>query len=198
KEDKYIEAFVEISKLFYENPQDGELIGACVFLHERIVEGNYDFEPETAEQFMFRGIAKFYKEEYANSIHDYDKGLKLNPDCHYTMKCKAFSLMHLHDYLTAINILEAAISISPKGEYFDDIAENYSRMGDKLKAIEYNKLAVGHSPDDPRLIYNYAVQLGELGQYELAIALFSRALEIWPHYDDAKHNLAHYINKIRQ
>ncbi|WP_300492264.1 hypothetical protein [Flavobacterium sp.] len=95
KQDKYPDALVEYSTLIKENPKDTQIIERFVFLWTRIQEGNYDFEPDTPEQYTMRGIAKFYNNETENSIKDFDKALSLDPNYDYALKSRAFSLKFL-------------------------------------------------------------------------------------------------------
>jgi len=196
KEDNYVGAFAEFCQLYLANPKDVEIIKICSFLLDRIIEGNYDFEPQTAEQFIFRGISKFYKKEYEASINDFDKALSINSKLDYALKCRAFSLTSLKKYSLAIKELEKAIQIKPTGEYFDDLAENYSRIGDIKSALIYHEKAVANSPDEARLWHNYATQLGECGQIEKAISMFDRAIELFPLYEDALHDRQYYSNLL--
>jgi tetratricopeptide (TPR) repeat protein len=198
EEDNYRKAFDEFASLFYENPKDLELIKVCFFLLDRMIEGNYDFQPETAEQFIFRGVSKFYKSEYLNSIEDYDKAIAINPKLDYAIKCKAFSLTFLSKYEQAIECLEKAIQINPAGEYYDDIAENYSKLGDHKSASIYHEKAIQFSPNDFRLWYNYGTHLGAHGDFERAIKMFDESIRLYPLYEDAIHNREYYLKRLKE
>lgn len=197
KADNYKAAFAMFSVLFYENPKDEELGEISRFLLDRIMEGNYDFEPQTGEEFIYRGVAKFYKGEFEGSINDYNEAVKRNPKLDYAHKCKAFTLMRQGQNLLAIEELKKAIEINPHGEYFDDIAENLSFLGLMKEAIEYHEKAISASPNDARLWYNYGTHLGQMGMIAGAVLKFQKALEIYPQYQDAQHNLAHYYQSLQ-
>ncbi len=198
KEDNYLKAFDVFCKLFYDFPKEEIFKQTCLSLLDKIVEGNYDFEPETAEQFHFRGVSKFYKHELQASILDFDKAIKMNPKLDYAIKCKAFSLTHLGEYELAIACLNEAIKLKPAGEYFDDLAENYSKIGDNEKTLFYHEKATQHSPNDERLWYNYGTHLGKMGQTKKAIEMFDKAIKIYPQYEDAIHNRAYYVRLLNQ
>lgn len=197
REDNYLKAFEEFCQLHYDYPKDAEIIQTCMALFVSITEGNYDFEPETAEQYIFRGVAKFYKDELKESIADFDKALSLNPDLDYAIKCKAFSLTFLGDYTKSIALLTEAIKLKETGEYYDDIADNYSKLKDLKKAVEYHEKAVACSPDDARLWFNYATQLGLCGDYSKAIEMFDKAIRLYPQYGDALYNREYYLKKLQ-
>jgi tetratricopeptide (TPR) repeat protein len=197
EDDNYLKAFDEFSKLHYDFPTDPNIIKTCMFLLDRIIEANYDFEPETAEQYIFRGVSRFYKHDLPSSISDYDKALSINPRLDYAIKCKAFSLTHMGKFDLAIECLNAAIKIRPAGEYFDDLAENYSILGDNDKTIYFHEKAIEYSPNDARLFYNYGTHLGKYGQFEKAIEMFDIAIKIYPQYQDALYNRQHYLRRLK-
>jgi tetratricopeptide (TPR) repeat protein len=185
KEDSYPEAFIEFSILYKENPSDEDVRNAITFLFSRIQEGNFDFTPVTAEEFSMRGIAAFYHQAYPESIADLTKAIELDPAYDYAYKSRAFSYLATGRINEGIEDLKKAININPTGEFFDNLAEFYSQTGEIDKALEYYKKAVAASPDDPRLWYNYGVQLGESGNAKEALAKFDKAIELWPQYEDA-------------
>lgn len=197
KEDNYKEALEIFSLLYYENPKDVELLEISTFLFQRITDGNYDFQPEKAEEYIYRGVARFYKGELTESIEDFDNAIRLNSKLDYAYKCKAFSLTYLEKYNDSIEELEKAISIKAHGEYYDDMAENYSKMGIDAKAIEYHEKAIKESPNDARLWYNYGTHLGKMNMIANAVIKLQKAVELYPNYDDAKYNLNHYYNKLK-
>ena len=198
RQDKYIDALIEYSALLKENPKDQQNIECFCFLWNRIQEGNYDFEPETAEQFVLRGIAKFYNREFKNSIMDYEKAISLDPNYDYAFKSRAFSLKFLGKMEEAIKDLKKAISIHPTGDYYDDLSEIYGLIGDKQTALKYHEKAIEISPNDARLWFNYGVDLGENGNLKEALNKFNKALELWPEYEDAIVNRQQIIDILKK
>lgn len=197
-EDKYIEAIREYALLYKEDPKDIENIEAFRFLFSRIIEGNYDFKPETAEEFTMRGTSRFYMGEIENSILDYNEALRLDSSYHYALKSRAFSLKYLDRIDEAVKDLNQAISIFPTGEYYDDLAELYLILNRTDEALNYNQKAVEISPSETRLWYNYGINLAENGKLKLAIEMFDKAIELWPEYDDAIVNRNCVINHLKK
>jgi tetratricopeptide (TPR) repeat protein len=197
EKDDYREALTVFTELFQEDPHDKEVLAKCLFLFSRIIEGNYDFDPETPEQYIFRGVSKFYKSELEESIKDFEKALSLNSKLDYAHKCKAFSLRFMNRITEANSELRKAIELKAHGEYYDDMAENYAFLGDSVNAIKCHELAVNASPKDPRLWYNFGVHLGELKRIKEALDCFNKAIEFWPEYPDALHNKAVYEHRLR-
>jgi tetratricopeptide (TPR) repeat protein len=198
QDDKYLEAMLEYSALIKENPQDSKIIERFVFLWQRIQAGNYDFEPETPEQYTMRGIAKFYNNEIENSINDFTKALSLDPNYDYALKLRAFSLKFLGRLDNAMTDLKKAISIQPTGEYYDDLSEIYALIGDKKTALYFHEKAIETTPNDARLWYNYGVELRESGNLKEALNKFNKAIELWPQYDDAIVNRQHVIEILKK
>lgn len=196
RQDKYADAIIEYSNLFTENPKDLENLEQFVFLFGRIMDGNYDFEPQTSDQYRIRGIAKFYRNEIENSIKDYDKALMLNSNHDYALKSRAFSLKSLGRIEDAIADLNKAIKINPRGEYYDDLAELYAPI-DIQVALGYHQKAVEYSPDEARLWYNYGVDLMDNQQYKEAFSKYEKAIELWPEYEDAIVNRKYLLENFR-
>jgi len=187
-EDKYPDALREYVLLFKEDPKDEECLNAILFLFGRIVDGNYDFEPTTSDEFVMRGVSKFYQGEFESSIEDYNQALLIEPDNDYAHKSKSFSLRFIGQSDEAIVELEVAISINPVGDYFDNLAELYDLLGETRLAFENYQKAIIASPDDCRLWYNFGVHLMEKQDLNGALEKFDKAIELWPLYDDAIHN----------
>lgn len=185
EQDKYPDALKEYAILLKENPKDSEIIETVLFLFSRILEGNYDFQPDTADEYVMRGISKFYHLEFEDSIDDYNKAINLKPDHDYAIKSKAFSLRSIGRIEEAIELCKQAITINPVGEYFDDLAELYDLIGETNLAFDNYKKAVKASPDEFRLWYNFGVHLMENRRYKEAIDKYEKALILWPQYEDA-------------
>ncbi len=198
KQDNYPDALIEYSTLIRENPKDTQIIERFVFLWTRIQEGNYDFEPDTPEQYTMRGIAKFYNNQAENSIKDFDKALSLDPNYDYALKSRAFSLKFLERLEDSIVDLKRALNIQETGEYYDDLSEIYALIGDIKTALEFHQKAIETSPNDARLWYNYGVDLIESGNLKEALNKFNKAIELWPQYDDALVNRQYVIEILKR
>ena len=197
REDKYPDALVEYSVLFKENPEDPENMERFLFLFKRIQDGNYDFEPETSEQFIMRGIAKFYNQELNGSVEDYGKALSLDSNNHYALKSRAFSFKFLGKMEEAISDLKRAVEIKQTGEYYDDLSEVYQLIGDYKSAFTYHEKAIQISPDNPRLWYNYGVDLMNTNDLKGALEKYDKAIELWPKYEDAIVNKQYVLKLLK-
>jgi len=198
QQDKYPDALIECSNLFKDDPKDQENIKQFLFLFNRINDGNYEFEPETPEQFVMRGVAKFYNQEFEDSIYDFEKALALDSKHHYALRTRAFSLKFLGKFDEAISDLNTAIEIQPTGEYYDDLSELYQILSEYKTALKYHQLAIEISPADTRLWYNYGVDLAVCGYLEDAMVKYNKAIELWPQYEDAIVNRNIIIESLKR
>jgi tetratricopeptide (TPR) repeat protein len=176
KEDKYKEAFDIFCELRDENPKDEYLLETTGFLLHRMTEAYYDFDPVAAEDFLFRGVARFYKDELENSIKDYDQAILLKPKFDVAYYYKSLSLGHSMKYISAIKELEKAIAINPNCEYFNELAQNYFSLGKSNECYKYHELAIGYSPQNPRFWFTYGCHLSKANLHKGAIIKFKKAI----------------------
>lgn len=196
--DEYPKALEEIILALKKNPLDEFLKEKFLLVSEKIINGNADFDAESSSEFMYRGIAKFYKGDMQGSLDDLKQAIKLDPKNHYAYKNLGFNYTRIGKYSFAIENLNKAISIFESGEYYDDLADTYFNMGDSDTALKYHLKAVEVSPDDARLWYNFGVSYMELGNNETALKHFDKAIELWPQYEDALHNRKHILNLLNK
>ena len=195
KEDKYKEAFDVFCELRDEKPKDEYLLKTALFLLSRMTEAYYDFDPSTADDFLFRGVARFYKNELDSSTKDYDQAILLNPELDAAYYYKSLNCGHTGNYLLAINELEKAIAINPNCDYFNELAQNYYSLGNFNECFKFHEKAIEKSPENPSLWFTYGAHLGKAKLYKGAIIKFKKAIELKPNYDEAKRALK-YIQSI--
>jgi tetratricopeptide (TPR) repeat protein len=197
KDDDYLKAMEEFAVLFCDNPNDPDVLKMSEFLLDRIEAGNYDFNPQTADEYLYRGIARLYQGEQDAAIADYDKALTINPEYDYALKCKSYSLRLKQDFVEALRAIQAAIRINPaRGEYFDDKAWLLVVLGNYEGALSSHEKAVALEPNSPNLWYNYAVFLGNAGDIEKAIGMLDKALELWPRFPDALQSRDYFVTLL--
>lgn len=190
-DDKYKEAFDIFCELRDERPKDEYLLTTALFLMSRMTEAYYDFDPVTAEDFLFRGVARFYKDEKENSIEDYEQAISLKPKYDIAHYYKALSLGHLRNYSAAVKELDKAIAINPNCEYFNELAQNYFSLGKPNECYKNHELAIEHSPQNPRFWFTYGCHLSKANLQKAAISKFKKAIELKPNYEEAKRALKH-------
>jgi tetratricopeptide (TPR) repeat protein len=189
KQDKYSDALIECSKMLMERPNDTQNAKRFRFLFERIIDGNKELQPETPVEFAMVGIAQMYSHNLQSAIENLTKAIKMDMRNDFYLKCRALSYTFVNEFDLAISDLEDAIRIKQEGEYFDDLANVYSTLGNFEVAMNCHEKAVRIAPDDARLWYNYGVDLLSCALFKEAVIKFERAIDLWPHYEDAKVNL---------
>jgi len=194
KQDNYQEAINKYCTIWKDSPFDSEVIKRILFLYSRIHEGNLDFQPSTSETFMFRGISRFWEENLEDSIKDLDRAINLNPKNDYAYKSRAFSKFYSNKPEEAFADIKHAISMNPIGDYIDNLAQFYSETGDSANALKYYQKAVETEPNNPRLWYNYGIELRDNGEYERAYEMYNKAIALWPQYPDAIANIKYLLD----
>jgi len=129
QQDKYHEAFDVYCDLSYERPENKELLIKAQFLFNRMKEAYSDFEPQSANDFLFRGVARFYDRDIYGSHMDYDKAIELNPALDAAHYYKSINYREEGKNELAIKEVEKAIAKNPNCDYFDEVAENLFRLG---------------------------------------------------------------------
>jgi tetratricopeptide (TPR) repeat protein len=195
-EDNYLAAYDLYCELSYERQEDKSLLDKALFLLSRITEANYDFEPQTAIQFLFRGVAKCYKNEIKNSIVDYDKAISLDPKLVNAYYFKAISLRELGQNALAIEEANRAIAVTPNADSYDELAENYFRLGNIKECLLNHKKATEIGPNNSRIWFNYAVHLGKAEMYANSLIAFQKVQELDPKYPKLDIAMNHIMSKL--
>lgn len=198
RKDMYPKALSDLAMIIRLDPSSEMAVKNFIFLWKRIIDGNYDFSPENAEEYLLRGQARFYHSEFDEALYDYSKAIELDPELDYAYKSRAFLSHHLRRFDEAEKDLVTATKLKPKcGEYWDDAATNFESKGDVFQAHLCHEHAVNASPDDARLWYNYAVFLVEfLQEADEALKKLDKAIEIWPQFEDALVNRKALLEQI--
>ncbi len=196
EEDNYLEAFDIFCVLSYERPEDIELQITALKLFDRIVEGNYDFEPSTANEFLFRGVSKFYKNEYLSSNDDYDRALSLDPNLDIAYYNKGLNYGHLKRFDLAIKEIEIAISMHPCGTYFNELAQMYYEIGNFNECFKFHEKTIELVPKNQFFWFTYGAHLGKAELWANSASKLQKAVELDPQFLKAKQALAYVINKL--
>lgn len=142
--------------------------------------------PEYADAYFNRGIAKQGLNQYADAIKDYDKVIEINPGDADAYINRGIAKQDLKQYAAAIKDYDKAIEINPENEnaynnrglakhilkQYEDAIKDYD------KAIEINPHADAYV-NRGRVKYH-------LNQYAAAIKDFDKAIEI-----NSKHSFAY-------
>jgi tetratricopeptide (TPR) repeat protein len=195
-EDNYLVAYDLYCELSYERQDDRSLQDKALFLLSRITEANYDFEPQTAIQFLFRGVAKCYKNEIKNSIIDFDKAISLDPKLVNAYYFKAISLRELGQNALAIEEAYRAITVAPNANSYNELAENYFRLDNIKECLGNHQKAIEIEPNNPTMWFNYAAHLGKAEMYANSLIAFRKVQELDPKYPKLDIAMSHIISKL--
>jgi tetratricopeptide (TPR) repeat protein len=196
KEDKYLEAFDIFCELSSERKDDAELTTIALYLFHQIVEGNYDFEPSTANEFLFRGVSKSYKNEYEGAILDYDKALALNPNLDVAYYNKGLNYARQGKFELAIKEIEKAISLNPVGTYYNEMAQQYFELRKFKDCFLYHEKALEKEPSNPFYWFTYGAHLSKGGNDANAFLKLQKAVELDPSYEQAQRALEHVYLRL--
>jgi tetratricopeptide (TPR) repeat protein len=148
-----------------------------------------ELNPNSAEAYDSRGIAKEGLGDCAGAIEDFSRAIDLNPkyvDAYYN---RGFVLRELGAYNSAIEDFSSAIELNPNS------AEAYNRRGvakaergDREGAIEDYSRALELNPKDAFVYFSRGVLGVILGAYKRAIKDYSKAIELNPEFASAYNN----------
>ena len=139
---------------------------------------------------LFKGIDYENKEQWAESIAEFNKALEINPRYANAYNQRGIAYFYIGQYAKAVSDYGMAIEID--SEYADAYKNRglaFAYKGQHDKAIsDYNK-AIEINPKYVSAYVNRGVAYGEKQQYDKAIADYTKAIEINPK------NAAAYLNR---
>jgi len=196
KDDKYLDAFDIFCDLSHERQDNPKLLETALYLFNQIVEGNYDFEPSTANEFLFRGVSKCYKGEFDSSNDDYDKALSLNSKLDIAYYNKGLNYGHQKKFDLGIKELEKAISMNPNGTYYNELAQQYFELRLFKECFQSHDKAIELSPSNAFFWFTYGAHLSKGGLDANALLKLQKALELDPKFDKARIALDFVLQKL--
>jgi len=142
--------------------------------------------PEYADAWIYRGVAKHDLKRYEEAITDFDKAIALNPDFAEAWNCRGAAKANLQRHEEAIADLDKAILLNPdyasawnnRGNAKANLQRHEEAIADYDKAIELN-------PDYSNAWINRGAAKANLQSYEEAIADFDKAIALNPDLADA-------------
>jgi tetratricopeptide (TPR) repeat protein len=198
KADKYLEAFDLFCELAYERQDQIQLSQTALFLFDRIVEANYDFEPTTANEFLFRGVSKCFKHEFEESNKDYEKALLLNPNLNIAYYNKGLNFGHLGKFELAIAEIKKAIAMNPTGTYYNELAQQYFELQKFSDCFKSHELAVEKAPHNSLFWFTYGAHLSKSGNDKEAFIKLQKSVELDSKFDKANRALEFVINRLKE
>ena len=150
-----------------------------------------ELNPSLSIAYQNRGQANYEKEQYEQSILDFNQAIKIDPQDAGPYNARAKTYSQLKKYSRAIEDYDRAIELESNNPIFYSNRGNaYSRMGEYDRATEDQSRAMRLNPEDPQAYYNQGQNMLAGDHFEEAIRNYEMAIEVDPEYDQAHANLA--------
>ncbi len=139
--------------------------------------------PDSAQAYRIRGIAKYDNGQYEAAIADYNEALRIKPDDFKAYDNRGIAKVRLRQYKSAIADFDAALRIKP------DSATTYGNRGTTKGLLKQYEAAIAdfdaalHIKPFAKAYYGRGFVKTKLEQFEGAISDYDEALRIKP--DDA-------------
>lgn len=180
--DQWEIAAVRIARYFKEDPLDDEIRSICGLIYSYLECNGIDFEPMTSEEFLWRGICRRTDTmDIFEALRDYGRAIKLNPENHYALKCRANWYHRVTLFKEAKADLHLAISISEQAEYYSDLAKVCISEKDYESALFYYHKAVELKPGYEAYLFGVGKTYELIGKKDKAQEIYN-ALEITPEF----------------
>jgi len=157
----------------YSKYQSGDYTNAITECTEAI-----KIEPNFANPFLIRGMAKHALQDYDGAIADYTKAIELNPKYSYAYAGRADAKASLKDYNEAMADFNKAIELdSTNTDYYNTRGITKRILGDYTGAlVDYNKI-IELSPQSAYSYNNRGYDKLCLKDYTGAISDFNKVIE---------------------
>ena len=166
----------ELKEKSFESAVQGNLGAAREFAQKAL-----DIQPNEKEIYSLAQLL-YDKWDFEGAIMLYNKILKRNPNHIDTLMSKASALRYLRKYKEAMRIYNKIIKIQPKhiDAHWCQAFMYIYEIRDHKKAIPIVKKIIKISPKSVDLFAECANNFAACGEYELAIKLANKALDMKP------------------
>ena len=145
--------------------------------------------PDNANAYNNRGIAKAYLDDHKGAIKDYNKAIELDANDASIYNNRGNARDILGDHKDALEDFDKAIELNPNdaGAY-NNRGVAKGKIGNHKGAIEDYDKVIELNPDDANAYYNRGVAKGNLSDHKDAIEDYDKAIELNPNDADAYNN----------
>ena len=164
-------------------------------LKPSVVEQARRQQPQTAGDFLDRGITFLDRGEFGIAVMDLTEALNLRPDFMQAYFWRGYAYNEMGNYTQAIADYSQAIRINPNlAEAFNNRGVAHRKMGNYTQAIADFNQAIRIDPNYAGAFNNRGNAHSDMGNYTQAIADFNQAIRIDPNLAEAFNNRgnAHY------
>ncbi len=142
-------------------------------------------DPDFADAYYNRGLAKIHLKEFQEAIEDFDKAITLKPDDIFCYLNRGVARDQLKEFQGAIEDFDKAIDLDSEYPYsYVNRGIAKARLGEHKKAVEDFDKAIALKSDDAAFYLNRGIAKARLGEHKKAIEDFDKAIELKP--DDAE------------
>ncbi len=150
-----------------------------------------DDEPENAEAYNHRGVARAYMGKTDQAITDYSKALDLKPELVGALNNRGSAFYQKGLLNQAISDYSKAIEINPYlAEAYSNRGTAWAAKGDYFRAIRDYTQALETNPYFDAPYYNRGRALSAIGDYGQAVGDLERAISLNPEFHAAYDLLA--------
>ena len=194
------EALFDINRAVEIDPDnlDYQLLKADIHFVRGDIQGCYKtlgvaekLAPDSKEVQLKMGEVTFYGRDYERSLRHLTNVTEREPDNRTALFMKGYIYKEQGDTANAVVLLRRVCDIYPDYEpAFEELGVLYAARGNAL-AEEYLSTAMRLDPGNSNACYAMAMYCQESGQYERAMELYQRMLDINPASADAWHNMGY-------
>jgi tetratricopeptide (TPR) repeat protein len=150
-----------------------------------------EMDPDNAEAYNHRGVARAYIGKIDDAISDYTRALEIKPELVGALNNRGSAYYQKKLLNQAIADYSKAIEINPYlAEAYSNRGTAWASKGDYFRAIRDYTQALEANPFFDAPYYNRGRALLAIGDYGQAIADLERVIELNPKFHDAYHLLA--------
>lgn len=150
-----------------------------------------EMDPDNAEAYNHRGVARAYMGKIDDAISDYTRALQIKPELVGALNNRGSAFYQKKLLNRAISDYSKAIEINPYlAEAYSNRGTAWAAKGDYFRAIRDYTQALEANPYFDAPYYNRGRALSTIGDYDQAIGDLQRVIELNPKFHDAYHLLA--------
>ncbi|WNZ44685.1 tetratricopeptide repeat protein [Leptolyngbya boryana CZ1] len=165
---------------------------AAILAYDKALEIN----PDDQGSLNNRGSSLNSLGRYGEALEALDKAIRLNPDDRYAWNNRGWALFNLGNYLEALNNLDYSLKIDPNYSSPKTRRETvFEKLSLDEKKVYYTE-RLKQNPDDFSILLSYANTLQDTSDYESAISVYGKALEVSPNNHEAQHNYGFSLKQL--
>lgn len=165
----------ELAKINLARVEGGKEPKAAIDMYDKVLSNN----PEYAEAYAERGIAKLISGDLDGALEDYNSAIELEKKEYMLWLNRGIIKEKLTDFQGAISDLEQSVALhSANDEAYFHLGNIYSKLKVWNKSAYNYTMALNYAPEYKEAYYNRAIAFYYLNQNDKACADLDRAIEL--------------------